>query len=102
MGATMKSYKNCKVLLEKFIREFRKKTIKKNIFTNHFYENKYYDQVMEIIKGQRVVFIFDVEDLSTPPYSELQDLIFFNTQRFLKLLSSTLLIFSREQLNNLT
>ena len=98
----MKSYKNCKVLLEKFIREFRKKTIKKNIFTNHFYENKYYDQVMEIIKGQRVVFIFDVEDLSTPPYSELQDLIFFNTQRFLKLLSSTLLIFSREHLNNLT
>ena len=44
----MKSYKNCKVLLEKFIREFRKKTVKKNIFTNNFYENKYYDQVVVV------------------------------------------------------
>ena len=46
-----------------------------------------------MIKGQRNKFIFDLEDLLTTPHSELKDLAFFNTQRFLEILNLSLISF---------
>ena len=88
----MKNFKNCKKYLERFIHTFQKKK-KKNIFKSEIIETEkiYLNQCREIIRGQRDTFVFDLEDLLTTPYSELKDLAFFNTHRFLDILNSNLI-----------
>jgi len=88
----MTDYKKCKILLGKFIREFNKKVIQENIFqiNSPKNRNKYTMQCDSIIEGRQDVFVFELEDLLSTSHSELKDLAFFNTQRFLKLLKSTL------------
>jgi len=99
----MTDYTKCKILLGKFIREFNENVIKINIFTlnSSNYENKYLKQCNEIIEGHRTIFVFEIEDLLTTSYSELKDLVFFNTQRFLKLLESTLVFLFTNFFSNL-
>ena len=83
----MTNYKKCSFFLEKFIKKFSKKNIKKNIFNsnNTTYEVKYLNQCKEIVKFQRDIFIFDLEDLLSSSCSELKNLAFFNTQRFVEI-----------------
>lgn len=91
----MENYQNCRKYLEKFVRTFQKKIKKKNIFNIEYYKTEkiYLIQCKEMIKGQRNKFIFDLEDLLTTPHSELKDLAFFNTQRFLEILNLSLISF---------
>ena len=98
----MTNYKKCSFFLEKFIKKFSKKNIKKNIFNsnNTTYEVKYLNQCKEIVKFQRDIFIFDLEDLLSSSCSELKNLAFFNTQRFVEILNSTLIVLCYEYINN--
>jgi len=91
----MGNYKNCRKYLEKFIHTFQKKIKKKNIFNLEYFKTEkiYLIQCKEMIKGQRNKFILDLEDLLTSPHSELKDLAFFNTQRFLEILNLSLISF---------
>lgn len=98
----MASYKKFRVLLKKFVQEFSKKDFKESIFHSNFLKNKkkYYGQCIEIISGQRNVFILDLEDLSQIYDSGIKELVFFNTLRFLEILSSTLILFFNDYIYN--
>ena len=99
----MENYKNCKKYLEQFIHTFQKDK-KKNIFRSEIFKTEkiYLNQCREIIKGQRDNFTFDLEDLLTTPYSELKDLAFFNTLRFLDILSSNLISLISKKVSSLS
>lgn len=99
----MYTYKRCRLALYKFLGEFNEKTTDKNIFTSNFLssKNKYTNQCNEIIRGQRTVFILDLDDLLSISDSELKELVFLNTQRFLEILNSTLFkLFGEYTLNS--
>lgn len=98
----MYTYKKCRLALYKFLREFNEKTTKKNIFNNNFLDTttKYFGQFKEIVNGQRDIFVLDLDDLVSISDSELKELVFLNTQRFLEILNSIFLKFFREYIFN--
>ena len=99
----MNNYKKYTIILGNFIRNFNEKVVQINIFNSMEKERKKYAyQCKEILKGQRNLFTFELDDLKEIQDSNLKDLAFFNTKRFLELLNSTLIEIINQFINDLT
>lgn len=90
-------------LLE-FLKTFEVKKYNFEIFQKgkQINESKYKIQIQEIINKEKYILVIDLQDFDNDRYSNLKNLVYFNTLRFLKILENSIDRLINEYKSNVT